>query len=173
MRSHFAWIWAVTGVFYPEDSEHSFCCFTDYTKPYVCAHRASKTLIARLEAGPALVVSHVSREWAHPCSGLACSSSWLKWGWTGLLAPQSHTTENQFVPLKRAFIQSHWVLSPELRWKEKCALHEVLLLSGCIIFTCLSQPLTKEGKALMTCRRCFETRSEALLGSNDYYHVGN
>lgn len=67
MRSHFAWIWTLTGVFY---SEHSFCCFTDYTKLYACAHRASQTLTARHEAGPALVVSQVSREWAQPCSGL-------------------------------------------------------------------------------------------------------
>lgn len=39
MSSHFVWIWTLTGICYSTDSEHSFCCFTDYTKLYVCAHR--------------------------------------------------------------------------------------------------------------------------------------
>lgn len=97
MRSHFAWIWTLTGVFY---SEHSFCCFTDYTKLYVCAHRVSKTLPAGLEAGPALVVSQVSRV-GSPCPGLACSRQ-------DQLAqpphPQSH--RDLFVLVKPAFIQT-------------------------------------------------------------------
>jgi len=37
--SHFAWIWTLTGICYSTGTEHSFCCFTDYTKLYVCAHR--------------------------------------------------------------------------------------------------------------------------------------
>lgn len=39
MSSHFAWIWTLTGICCSTDSEHRFCCFTDCTKLYVCAHR--------------------------------------------------------------------------------------------------------------------------------------
>lgn len=126
LRSHFAWIWTLTGAFY---SEHSFCCFTDYTKLYVCAHRASKTLTARLEAGPALVVSQVSR----------VGSQQGRTRFHSLLTPESQHQE-PICSHKTCICPNSRVLSAGLRSKGS-----VLCVQVCISFTQLSQPLSKEG----------------------------
>lgn len=105
-----AWLWSLTGICYSTHSEHSLFCFTDYTKLYVCEQSSLTTC---LEAGPALVVPWVSREWTYPRSGAACRRSWLNRGSRQsrrhiLHCPGSRGTENPFVLVKRAFIPSLW-----------------------------------------------------------------
>lgn len=77
--------------------EQSFCLdlnsnwnllFCRFRTPFLLFYWLHKTvrlcsqssLPTWLEAGPALVLPWVSREWADCCSGLACRTSWPNWG---------------------------------------------------------------------------------------------
>lgn len=144
VRSHFAWIWTLTGAFY---SEHSFCCFTDYTKLYVCAHRASKTLTARLEAGPALVVSQVSR----------VGSQQGRTRFHSLLTPRA-TAPRTYLFSQNVHLSKLQSTECRAEIKRKCALRPGLH------FLHSAQPaLEQGGVALIACRRCLKSRSEGEL----------
>lgn len=89
-------------------AEHSVCCFTDYTKLYVCAHRV-------------FLLHDLRQDLLCYCPQFPGDGLLL---WTGLqnqlaelgeqadpagmvsTAPRSHGTENLFVPVKCAFIRS-------------------------------------------------------------------
>lgn len=160
MRSHFAWIWTLTGVLFRAQLLlfywlHRAVCLCSQSKQDSYCKTGNRTCFGGVPTSP---------EWAHPA--LACSSS--SWGsrtsWHSLLTPRATEIHLFLQNLHLAKLQSTGFRA---EMKGKCALHGVLLLSGHFIFTHLSQPMAKEGRALISCRRCFKTRSEAVLWSTD------
>lgn len=151
-------------------AEHSVCCFTDYTKLYVCAHRVFLLHDLRQD-----LLCYCPR---FPGDGLLL--------WTGLqnqlaelgeqadpagmvsTAPRSHGTENLFVPGKMCIYPKSTVFSPGLRRRE-CVL--------CIDFCCWMVILSSLTSDTPCARRvsygkCFKTRREAVLQLTDCCYVG-
>lgn len=89
MRSHFAWIWTPNWSLL---SRTEFLLFYWLHKTLRLCSQSKARL--SLQAGPALMVSQVSRERAHhPCSAWPAGRT----SWHSLLTPQSHSTENLFL----------------------------------------------------------------------------
>lgn len=87
-------------------------------------------------------------------------------------APWSNGTENLFVLVKCAFIQSlqHWALGSE-EGNVCSAFSSASALS--VIFIYLSYPISKRGRALLTYRKYFKTGAEPILQLTSYYNFGS
>lgn len=127
MSSHFAWIWTHTGICYSTGAEHSVCCFTDYTKLYVCAHR--------------VFLLHDLRQdlrWGFPGGGLPPALDWSaepagstggagRSSWHGLHSPPEPRYWESICSCKMCIYPESTAFSPGLRRRE-CVL--------CIEFCC-------------------------------------
>ena len=165
MSSHFSWIWTLTGICYSTDWEHSFCCLTDYTKLYVCAHRVLLLHDLRQDLlwyWPELPGNGLSPALDWPAEPAGWTRVAGRSRWHGVHSPLQPWYWESIRSCKMCIYPKSTVLSPGLRRRE-C----VLCIEFCCWMAVLSS-LTSVTSCPRGGERCLLIESALRLGVKLY-----